>query len=101
MASYIREGDRHGLPSIRKHGFLDTQPSPRRITTIENDVLHRVRSTSPGARMFASDSSLQHPRPPSPNRRQVTEVRGLCLGPMVDQYITAYIKFTLIIRTNC
>jgi hypothetical protein len=81
MASYLREVDRNGLPSIRKHGFLDTQPSPRRITTIENEVLHRVRSTSPGARMLASESSLQHPRPPSPNRRQMTEVkRELYLG---------------------
>lgn len=75
MASYLREGDRSGLPSIRKHGFLDTQPSPRRITTIEHEYVHRVGSTSPAARMLASESSLHHPRPPSPNRRQMTEVR--------------------------
>lgn len=74
MASYLREGDRSGLPSIRKHGFLDTQPSPRRITTIEHEYVHRVGSTSPAARMLASESSLHHPRPPSPNRRQMTEV---------------------------
>lgn len=74
MASYLREGDRSGLPSIRKHGFLDTQPSPRRITTIEHEYVHRVGSTSPVARMLASESSLHHPRPPSPNRRQMTEV---------------------------
>uniref|UniRef100_A0A8W8I947 Coiled-coil domain-containing protein 170 n=3 Tax=Magallana gigas TaxID=29159 RepID=A0A8W8I947_MAGGI len=75
MASYLREGDRSGLPSIRKHGFLDTQPSPRRITTIEHEYVHRVGSTSPAARMLASESSLHHPRPPSPNRRQMTEMQ--------------------------
>lgn len=74
MASYLRDGDRNGLPSIRKHGFLDTQPSPRRITTLENEFIHRVGTTSPAARMMASESSILHPRPSSPNRRQMTEV---------------------------
>ncbi|XP_062614112.1 coiled-coil domain-containing protein 170-like [Saccostrea cucullata] len=73
MASYLRDEDRHGLPSIRKHGFLDTQPSPRRITTIEHDIVH----TSPVAvsRILASESSLHHTRPQSPNRRQLTEMQ--------------------------
>ncbi|XP_022332635.2 coiled-coil domain-containing protein 170-like [Crassostrea virginica] len=75
MASYLRDGDRNGLPSIRKHGFLDTQPSPRRITTIENEFIHRVGTTSPAARMMASESSILHPRPSSPNRRQMTEMQ--------------------------
>ncbi|XP_069117841.1 coiled-coil domain-containing protein 170-like [Argopecten irradians] len=70
MASYLRDPEQNGLPTIRRTGILESQSSssPHRITTVETDVLHRY--SSPIATTTYNTESILNPRPPSPSHRR-------------------------------
>ncbi|KAK3093737.1 hypothetical protein FSP39_019476 [Pinctada imbricata] len=72
MASYLKETDRDGLPYIRKSGFIET--TGKRITKIDDDF-HRHRPLSPSSKIYTTTETYLHPRPPSPNRRQLAELQ--------------------------
>ncbi|OWF37113.1 coiled-coil domain-containing protein 170-like [Mizuhopecten yessoensis] len=73
MASYLRDVDRDGLPTIRRTGLRESTSSPHRITTMETDVLHRY--SSPIATTTYTTEPIMNPRPPSPSqRRAVSEL---------------------------
>lgn len=73
MASYsLRDVDRDGLPAIHRSAVLDS--TTRRLTTLEDDVLHRYQPvTSPPTVVHVPEN--MYPRPPSPTRRVVSDVR--------------------------
>lgn len=81
MATYLRERDydyRDSLPSIRTDrrpgsGFNYSDPSGRKVTF--GDGILRHRSASPGRQEYRSESPHFQPRPPSPGRRTILEVK--------------------------